>query len=530
MAAHLGTGMQLLSVGPQNAYLDLQPQVTAFHRRHKRCTRHATEARETLPLQAAGFGGTAVFDVPAGSDMLGDMHVQIGVPAAQPQLGYLGPEQDLTSANMPEHEVDDWDMLPSIQLAHASLTLDTFPLGIKATTANGDSLFVFYSYTGSWTWNLLAYSGGLVHSFIQTGQDPDAPAANQLTITTASGVTTLDHRTDRTLAFFVAPGGEVVTQNDTWHSPLAYVLMRRARFVVDDLVVHDHERLWYDLLDRLTVSAGHAAGLREMLGTGLSMGRAHTLFLPLKFMCCATPTSRHKRSFFPRLLVPKSVVRVELDLEQLAACAPPTLVPLGPAARLDLRLVAEHVFLDADERAGMLLRKRHTLMVEGVQDMEATNYDEGALQGDGRPAMASGATVGLSEVNLPVRALVWAVYRDAWPATQMFSYLDAVQEARLMFGSLERVAGDGPAFSKQQTWTHAPRCAAEGNVYMYSFALRPWEPDPSGAVDFSLVRKPTLRLLLSDDVRGLRLKCKVFAATYNWLRFENGRVMAEFTP
>lgn len=534
--AHLGTGMQLLCVGPQNAYLDMQPQVTAFYRRHKRCTRHATEPCESLPLQSVGFGGTAVFDVSTGGDMLGDMHVQIQVPAVQPTLGYLGPEQSLTPENLPEHTVDNWDddMLTSVQLPHAFLTLDSFPLGLKATTVDGDSLFGFNSYTYAWMWYVLAYPSGLVHSYVYTTYGVnvsgiDAVPPKQLTITTARGVTTLDHRFDQTLAFFVGPGGEVVLENGTWHSPLAYMLMRRARFVVDDLVVHDHERLWYDLLDRLTVSEGHAAGLRGMLGTGLSMGRPHTLFLPLKFMCCATPTSRHKRSFFPRLLVPQSVVRVELDLEHLAACATPSVVPLQEPASLDARLVVEHVFLDANERASMLLRRRYLLMVEGVQDMEATNYDEGALQGDGRPAMARGATVDLSEINLPVRALVWVVYRDAWPYAQVFNYLDAVQEARLMFGSLERVAGDGPAFSKQQTWTHAPRCAAEGAVYMYSFALRPWEPDPSGAVDFSLVRKPTLRLLLGDDVRAMGLKCKVFAATYNWLRFENGRVMAEFT-
>lgn len=522
--AHLGTGIQLLSVGPQNAYLDLQSQVTAFYRRHKRCTRHATEAREKLPRQDVGFGDTAVFDVSTGGDMLGDMHVQIRVPAVQHTLGYLDPEESLPQ-NLPDIEGWEEQRVANAQLANATLSMSTLGTSGQRASKPGSTLFWFSTATADWY--LLAHYDGLVHSHViaHAGQQ-----ATQLSITTARGVTTLQQRAGQTLALYIAPGGEVVTQNGTWHGPLAYVLMRRARFVVDDLVVHDHERLWYDLLDRLTVSEGHAAGLRDMLGTGLSMGRPHTLFLPLKFMCCATPTSRHKRSFFPRLLVPKSVVRVELELEQLAACVPASVVPLQEPVSLDLRLVTEHVFLDADERAGMLLRQRHVLMIESVQDMEATNYDEAALQDDGRPAMARGATVDLSEINLPVRALLWVVYRDVWPPAQPFDYLDAVQEAQLMFGSLERVAGDGPAFSKQQMWTHSPRCAAEGTVYMYSFALRPWEPDPSGAVDFSLVRKPTLRLLLGDGVQGLGVKCKAFAATYNWLRFENGRVMAEFTP
>lgn len=528
MAAHLGTGIQMASVGPQNAYLDLAPQVTAFRHRHQRCTRHATEPQERRPLQEVGFGGVAVFDVSTGGDMLGDMHVQVAVPAVQPRLGHLdGPDDAPLYPGLPAHDGWQQGTQPAVAPSGAYLSLQGFPaLGLRASVPGGATLHSFAD--AGMLWYVLVHPDGRVLSHI--AEAPGGGGTVDLVVTQMGGpVTTVPQRVGVTLALFVAPGGEVAARNDTWQDPLAYALMRRARFVVDGYAVHDHERLWYDLLDRLTLPAGQAAGLRDMLGVGLSMGRAHTVLLPLKFMCCSTPHTRRKRSFFPRLLLPKSVIRVEVELESLAGCAPAgSVVPTREPAALDVRLVAELVFLDADERAGMLLQPRHTLMYEGVQDMDAANYDESALDG-GRPARTNGCTVDLSELNLPVRALVWVLYAAAPRPARYFDYVDAVEEATLLYGSLERAVGGGPAFSKQQVWSFGGRCAPGGNVYLYSFALRPWSPDPSGAADFSLVSKPTLRLLLTPEAKAQALRCKVFGATYNWLHFEQGRMRHAFS-
>lgn len=389
--AHLGTGVQIAAVGPQNAFLDLNPEVTPFYRRLQRSTRFAAEAHEHLPLQTAGFGKTAVFEVSARGDLLGDMHLQIRVP-------------------------------PVVQQAQ--------------------------------------------------------------------------------------PGA-------TWLSPLAYTMMRRVRFVVDDHVIQSHERLWYDLVDRLTVGEGHVAGRAESLGTGLGLHQGHTILLPLQFF-------RRPRAFFPLALVPNCRVKVEVEIERFAACVAPGVAAQEPAT-LDVRLVAEHVCLEAEERNSMLLRPL-TLMYESVQDMDGLNYVEAS---DGTPVKTRATAVDLSELNLPVRTLAWVVYAESTP--RLFDYLDVVEDATLLYGSLERVAADGPTYSKQQVFSHAPRCQPGANVYAYSFALDPWGEQPSGAVDFSLVQKPVLRVAYKPEAAGAQLKCKVFGVTCNWLTFEKGKVQQVFS-
>lgn len=511
--AHLGTGMQLAAIGPQNEYLDKNPEVTAFYKKAQRSTRFAAEAHEELPLQTASFGRTATFVVSHRGDMLGDMHVQIRVPAVQDELG-----SELAMVPLPG-VAGTQSAVSGIAWARGMLALQGFEgvVGTSQALATGTGTAWRFA-SGSLRWDVTTDVSGLVRSTLWSTDSADV--SRTLTLTTGEGMTTLVQRAGRTVAVHVREDGGVATRNDVWLSRLAYVLMRRVRFKVDGLVVHDHERLWYDLCDRLTLREGQVAGLREMLGTGLSMGRAHTVILPLKFMCCAS--SHTSRAFFPIGLVSNATVEVELELEHFGQCISATSVPTAPPASLDVRLVAEHLFLDSDERTGLLLGGEATLMVEGAQDMDAVNYE----LGERGAVKRSHVSVDLSEMNLPVRALAWVVYTESTP--RMFEYLDVVQEATLLFGSVERAVGIGPSFSKQQVWSHAPRCTPS-DVSMYSFALGAWSKEPSGAVDFSLVQKPVLRLALVPEAASQQLKCKVWGVTYNWLTFRDGRVSQVFT-
>lgn len=530
MDKSLGTDIQQAAQGLQNTYLDADedPQLPTggvagktdlFASQVTISTRHVSEDREHRPAQAAAFGQTVVVEVGHAGHMLGDMHVQFRVPAVQPQLG-----SDLAPVSAPPTVQETAVAAASGTAAwfRGSLVLQGFGSvtgSVRAMASGQGRVWTFE--TAGLQWLVAVYDGGLVRSTL-TGS---SSGTRVLTFTpTAGAVTRLQQRVGLSVAFYVLGDGAVAARNDVWGSPLAHVLMRRVRFVVDGTVIHDHERLWYDLLDRLTMHEGHAAGLREMLGTDLSMGAEHVIMLPLKFMCCTGARSR--RAFFPIGLLPYSTVQVELDLESFAGCYTVAAVPVTPPASLDMLLVVQHILLEDDEATAMAMEPTKLLMIEGVQDMEASNYTESSVGADGRPAMTARATVDLSELNLPVRALVWAVYAE--PVQRHFQYLDMVEGAALMFGSLEREVADGPTFSKRQVWSHSPRGPA--NVYTYSFALRPWgKGEPCGACDFSLVQKPVLRLQLRPEAASVQLKCKVFGATYNWLRFEDHKVAPVFS-
>lgn len=508
--AHLGTGVQIAAVGPQNEYLDLKPEVGLFRNSMLRSTRFATEYAEDLPLQTVRFGSTAVFEIPPRGDLLGHMHFEFSIPAVQPRLG-----------EMPTRELPDLVGVPTVSSGvswdkpvpfTASLEGVPFYTGSTQDMAAGAGKVWVADVAGDERWELAVHATGYVVSTLK------GPRPRTLNLVVQGNPFTVAQPAGRSVGVFIKPSGTVLVENDTWESPLAYVLMRRVRFLVDDLVVHDHERLWYDLHDRLTTREGQTRGLAEMLGTRLSMGTSHTVCLPLKFLCCSKP-----RAYFPTILVPKCRIKVELQLESFAGCLPATcaLEPEQPAS-LGVKLVGERVTLDAEERNAMLLRPL-TVMYEGTQDMDALNYVEAS---DGTLAKTRQATVDLSELNLPVKALLWVVYQESTP--RLFEYLDVVDTAALQFGSMERVLGDGPTFSRQQVHSHAARCLP-GNVHMYSFALQAWSKDPCGAIDFSLVQKPVLRLTLKPDAAQLQLKCKVWGITYNWLTFQGGKVTRLFS-
>lgn len=388
-----GALVQLLARGPQNVFLDEIPQMTFWRLQYSRHTNFAVDTVERVFPLGLRFGKTARVDLPRGGDMMGDLWVELRLPA---------------------------------------LT------------------------------------------------DPDgSPHAG------------------------------------AWQPRVGRVLLRRAKLVINDTTVHDHERLWYDLTDRLALRAGHVAGRNEMLGTGLSMAVEHTILVPLKFF------DRH--TYFPVVLVPNSRVKVELDLEAFEACVP-SLRLVAPPATLDLRLVADRIVLDADERNVMLLAPTTTMMYESAQDMDAVNYVVGS---DGLPTGTTTASVDLSELNLPVKALVWVLYPESMPA--MFEYVDLVDRATLLFGSLERMTATGDTYSKLQVWARAKRAEQGGNVHMYSFALNACEFEPSGTADFSSIQKPRLRLDLKPGAAGMKLKCKVWGLTYNWLRFQGGKVSRVFS-
>jgi hypothetical protein len=229
------------------------------------------------------------------------------------------------------------------------------------------------------------------------------------------------------------------------------------------------------------------------------------LYLPLRFFACSDD-----KAYFPSILVPNTRVRIELDVEDFANVHS-ALAPVEPPA-IDMVLVADHFMLTRDERNSLLLQPCHSLMMEGAQDMDGVNYE---IDVDGTVRTHNTISVDLSELNLAVKALIWVVYQEG----VLFEYLDAVQDATLLFGSLERVAASGKVFARQQIWTHARRCLP-GNVYMYSFALDACRAAPCGALDFSVLSKPVLRVRLAPAFASRAVKCKVWGITYNWLKFE----------
>lgn len=315
------------------------------------------------------------------------------------------------------------------------------------------------------------------------------------------------------------PGG-------AWADGIGYVLLTRVRFVVDDLVVHDQERLWYDITDRLFMPHGRLAGIDVMIGRGrtLATDRAHTVLVPLKLLCCKA--HYRNQQFLPiGGLATKTKLTLELGAETLANCLVlPDNTPAPLLTKLAAKVLSDQVFLEQDEQRAVMQRAT-TMLVETAQDVDALTYQ---FDDNGTYDLAA-AQLDLRELNLPVKLLAFVAYdeNDTTKATY-FRYLNVIDGAVLLINSSERFAPRrGEYFGLVQTYQHCGRCTTD-LVHAYSFALDATERQPSGALNFAVLDRPALRVELKNTA-GRAVKIKCFAYCYNWLTVDSGALSFRFT-
>lgn len=109
-----------------------------------------------------------------------------------------------------------------------------------------------------------------------------------------------------------------------------------------------------------------------------------------------------------------------------------------------------------------------------------------------------------------------------------FGTTDQLVNMTLFFNSTERISADvgTPVFLNTIQSLEFHSRNPDRLFYMYSFCLDPENQEPTGAVNMSMIKNQILQLTLnpSTDAREIR----VFAVSYNFLKFENGHTKLEF--
>jgi hypothetical protein len=193
-------------------------------------------------------------------------------------------------------------------------------------------------------------------------------------------------------------------------------------------------------------------------------------------------------------------------------------------------LYIDYIYLDTEERR-RFAQQSHEYLIEQVQ----FNEDVGISSPNQRIDLT---------FNHPVKELIWVVqprsYTDCKAAlrhkrtsvtTRLLPYVydkPAVYEQWIQMNGqdrLERRYGD--YFNKVQPYQHHTGLVPGVGVYMYSFAIKPEENQPSGTCNFSRVDTATIVMTMdgsvavnqdTDDTWNVR----VYAINYNVLRIMSG--------
>jgi hypothetical protein len=188
-------------------------------------------------------------------------------------------------------------------------------------------------------------------------------------------------------------------------------------------------------------------------------------------------------------------------------------------------LYIDYIYLDTEERRRMA-QASHEYLIEQTQ----FNEDKGIRGANNRIDLT---------FNHPVKELIWVVQPAGYTDCRIgpgdsrlrpFTYsTDPVFEQWLQINGQDRLDRRyGDYFSKVQPYQHHSGLLHEG-AYMYSFALRPEEHQPSGTCNFSRIDTATIVMNMAggntfgptaDD--GGDWNVRVYAVNYNVLRVMSG--------
>jgi hypothetical protein len=181
----------------------------------------------------------------------------------------------------------------------------------------------------------------------------------------------------------------------------------------------------------------------------------------------------------------------------------------------DARLFIDYIFLDTYERK-KFAQMKHRYLIEQVQFNGSESYT--ANQTNKKFSL---------DFNLPVKSLYWMSKTDInvrendhfnfsdtgnYEATKT----DPVSKAVLLLNGTERFAErNGKYFRLIQPFQKHTRVPNDF-IYMYSFALKPENHQPSGSCNFSKIDNASLSITFKDSLSAGSLR--VYALNYNILR------------
>lgn len=316
-------------------------------------------------------------------------------------------------------------------------------------------------------------------------------------------------------SFEPGPGLTPPVVPSVWNAHIGYRLLRRIRLMLDDQEIHNIERLWLDLYDRLYTRAGHAQGLLAMVGRDpLPTNQPHILYIPLRFLMC--------RKGFARAPLPlqamSSSLTVDIEWEGLGTLCP----GLRDDPGLDIRVLCEYADVDTVGQSPPQ-HQELTLAFESVIDSDQTTY---TVDSGGAIQRLPNVSVNLGNVRFSAKAIVWVAYTEGTQNANntLFEYIDRpLTNARITFNKQDRVSVHGDTYyTLVQPYFYGLRSCAGGSLCppnMYSFCLKAMSRYHTGTANFGNLQEVSLK----GDVRPETplSKIKVFTLYHNVLRIKN---------
>ena len=289
-----------------------------------------------------------------------------------------------------------------------------------------------------------------------------------------------------------------------------------------------------ELWSQLTVPPGQKDAYDNMIGrTNIYVAPqnfgAQRVVIPLHFWFCRNPGS-----YLPLLALQYHPIRINIKLRSLQemayfgsaseACVPSA---LNPANIQSIIMWGDYIYLDTEERRRFVSTQMEYL-IEQVQFTPRVAI----------PASTAQVSVKM-DFNHPIKELIWTVQRDEMTAQhEYFNYsnlaitdvsllprTDNMLDAKLQFDGQDRFeTRTAPFFRLIQPYQRHTNTPVLSFIYVYSFALRPEDIQPSGTVNASRLDTMNLLITLNPTTNPPIGNCHtvIYATNYNVFRVIDG--------
>jgi hypothetical protein len=355
------------------------------------------------------------------------------------------------------------------------------------------------------------------------------------------------------LPYYATDGTTVAS----WNNPaarLGYNLIRYAELEIGGQLIDRLYGEWLYLWDALSQPYDKSAGLRQMVGMGQDNGAItlgdpqqcnvgsgkpalpNVCYVPLYFFFTKNPGAA-----LPLIALQYHEVKINLLWNKPELISGNFTNPESgfgisklPNA-VQASIYIDYIYLDVEERRRMA-QQSHEYLIEQTQ----FNEDKGLSSYNNRVDLT---------FNHPVKELVWVVQPTSYTNCSIASRFGSTRlnpytyDQAIVYDQWLQINGQdrldrryGDYFNKVQLFQHHTGSAnTVGNsspnpqpgIYMYSFALRPEEHQPSGTCNFSRIDTATIVMNLSgaytvDESVDATYEVRVYAVNYNILRIMSG--------
>ena len=313
---------------------------------------------------------------------------------------------------------------------------------------------------------------------------------------------------------------------------IGHALIKEISIEIGEQEIDKQTGEWMEIYSNLTTSSEKKFGFYDMIGKvdgyiPPTLTGPFKLYIPLRFWFCKNPGL-----YLPLLALQYHPIRINVTLRPLQElfwngdlytnC---DTTAVNSAKITNMQLWGDYVYLDVEERR-RFVSNAHEYLIEQVQYTSPL----------GLLGSATAFPLRL-EFNHPLRELIWVLKRDImdqyheWfnfsslSINEVGTRTDLLATAVLQLDGLDRFQErDAGYFRLVQPWQFHSVIPNDDFLYVYSFALRPDELQPSGSLNASRLDSLVLQITTNQTTTPARGNCtaRVYATNHNVLRVVDG--------